>query len=66
MFEELSGGKRKSNREEPKGNTKLVVQVSDSGEKNMSIELFARNTGVYASDFVKSFDGNMDIKFKLE
>jgi DNA polymerase-3 subunit alpha len=49
-----------------KGNTKLVVQVSDSGEKNMSIELFARNIGVYASDFVKSFDGNMDIKFKLE
>jgi len=49
-----------------KGNTKLVIQVTDYSEKNMNINLIARNTGVYAPDFVKAFADNSEINFKLE
>lgn len=49
-----------------KGKTRLIIQVSDFIEKNIAINLFARNTGVYAPDFVKNFSDYDDINFKLE
>lgn len=49
-----------------KGKTRLIIQVSDFIEKNIAINLFARNTGIYAPDFVKNFSDYDDINFKLE
>jgi len=48
-----------------KGKCKLVVQITDTAEKNY-ISLFARNTGIDAGSFAKAFNDNKEICFKLE